>query len=44
MKGCNQGRALGTEPDPDLLFKPSTIHDSILHAAQRPEGHSSDIP
>jgi hypothetical protein len=44
MEGRNQGCPLGTEPDPDLLFKPSTIHGSILHAAQRPEGHSSDIP
>ena len=26
MEGCDQGRRLGTEPDPDLLFKPSTIH------------------
>ena len=44
MEGRNKGRPLGTEPDPDLLFKPSTIHGSILHAAQRPEGHSLDIP
>jgi hypothetical protein len=44
MEGRNQGRPLGSEPDPDLLFKPSTIHGSILHAAQRPEGLSSDIP
>src|SRR4051794_37291663 len=33
----NQGRRLGTEPDPDLIFKPSTIHGSILHPARRPE-------
>jgi hypothetical protein len=44
VEGRNQGRPLGSEPDPDLPFKPSTIHGSILHAAQRPEGHSSDIP
>ena len=31
MKGCDQGRLLGSEPDPDLLFKPSTIHGSSLH-------------
>ena len=31
MGGCNQGRLLETEPDPDLLFKPTTIHGSILH-------------
>jgi hypothetical protein len=44
MEGRNQGRPLGSEPDPDLLFKPSTVHGSIFHATQRPEGHSSDIP
>jgi len=44
MEGRNQGCPLGTELDPDLLFKPSTIHGSILPAAQRPEGHSWDIP
>jgi hypothetical protein len=44
MEGRNEGRRLGTEPGSDLLFKPSTIHGSILRAAQRPEGHSSDIP
>jgi hypothetical protein len=44
MEGRNQGCPLRTEPNPDLMFKPSTIHGSILHAAQRPEGHSSDIP
>jgi hypothetical protein len=32
MEGCDQGRPLCTEPDPDLLFKPGTIHGSILHA------------
>src|SRR3954453_9456573 len=31
VEGRNQGCPLGTEPDPDLLFKPSTIHGSILH-------------
>src|ERR1700722_8527302 len=37
MEGRNQGCPLGTELDPDLLFKPGTIHGSILHAARRPE-------
>ena len=30
MEGRNQGCPLGTELDPDLLFKPSTIHGSLL--------------
>ena len=33
MEGCNEGRALRTEPDPDLLFKPSTIHGANLHSS-----------
>src|SRR3954447_15386347 len=37
MEGRNQGCPLGTEPDPDLLFKPSTIHGANLQAARRPE-------
>src|SRR3954454_24729415 len=37
MESRNQGCPLGTEPDPDLLFKPRTIHGSLLHAARRPE-------
>ena len=37
MEGRNQGRPLGTELAPDLLFKPRTIHGSFLHAARRPE-------
>ena len=37
MEGRNQGCPLGTELDPDLLFKPRTIHGSFLHAARRPE-------
>jgi hypothetical protein len=36
MEGCDQGRLPGTEPDPDLLFKPSTIHGSILCRRPRP--------
>src|SRR4051794_6633103 len=38
MEGCDQGRLLGIEPDPDPLFKPSTIHGSIFHAVHRPAG------
>src|SRR3954447_13347377 len=37
MEGRNQGCPLGTELDPDLLFKPSTIHGSLLLTARRPE-------
>jgi hypothetical protein len=37
MEGRNQGRPLETELAPDLLFKPSTIHGSTLHAARRRE-------
>src|SRR4051794_24210431 len=37
VEGRNQGCSLGTELDPELLFQPSTIHGSILHAARRPE-------
>src|SRR3954452_4336936 len=37
MEGRNQSCPLGTELDPDLLFKPSTIHGSLLLTARRPE-------
>ncbi len=37
MEGCDQGRLPRTATDPDLLFKPSMIHGSILHEVQRPE-------
>src|SRR5262249_10923164 len=37
MEGRDQGCPLGTELDPDLLFEPSTVHGSLLHAARRPE-------
>jgi hypothetical protein len=37
MEGRNQGCPLGIEADPDLLFKPGTIHGSILHTTWRPE-------
>jgi hypothetical protein len=35
MEGRNQGCPLGTELNPDLLFKPRTIHCSFLRTARR---------
>ena len=31
LEGCDQGRLPETKPDPDPLFKLSTIHGSFLH-------------
>src|SRR3954471_8967925 len=44
MEGRNQGCPLGTELDPDLLFKPRTIHGSLLHGAPRPEAPKRHPP